>query len=108
MKPVRLQVRMPVIGVFSIKGRSGVGEVEQLVETMVDGMRRREFKGVLAENLALVRAYVPEQFRPHLRETRRLIDGERAWCVAMLADNKKSLASFLASGDREWVVEEAA
>ncbi|WP_434663504.1 hypothetical protein P5W99_24500 [Paraburkholderia sp. A3BS-1L] len=102
MKPIRLQVKMPTIGVFSIKGRSAVGEVEQLVETMVDGLRRSEFKGVIAQDRVLVRAFVPELFRRHMRETGRLIDGERAWCVAMLEDNRKSLAPFLASGDREW------
>jgi hypothetical protein len=107
MKPIRLQVQMPTIGMYSIKGRTAVGEVEQLVETMVDGLRRREFKGVLAEDLVLARAFVPEQFRRHLREKGRLIDGEYAWCIAMLADNKKSLAPFIASGDREWKTEES-
>ncbi|MFX1675189.1 hypothetical protein PWR63_23565 [Paraburkholderia sp. A2WS-5] len=105
MKPIRLQVQMPTIGMFSIKGRTAVGEIEQLVETMVDSLRRPELKGVLADDLVLARAFVPEVFRPHLRETGRLIDGEFAWCVAMLADNKKSLAPFLASGDREWTLE---
>lgn len=101
MKPMRLQVKIPTIGVFSIKGRSGVGEVEQLVETMVDSLRRRIFKGVLADAFVMARAFVPEQFRRHLRETGRLIDGEYAWCVATVADNKKSLAPFIASGELE-------
>jgi hypothetical protein len=108
MRPIRLQVKMPTIGVFSIKGRSAVGEVEQLVETMVDGLRRREFKGALADDLVLARAFVPEQFRRHLSETGRLVDGEHTWCVAMLEDNKKSLAPFMASSDREWKAEDLA
>ncbi|WP_321953127.1 hypothetical protein [Paraburkholderia bannensis] len=102
MKPIRLQVRMPVIGMFSIGGRSGVGEVEQLVETTVTGLRRSEHNGVQVEGSAMALAFVPEQFRRHLRETKRLVGEEHAWVAAKLADNKKSLAPFMASGDREW------
>ncbi|POR54559.1 hypothetical protein B0G62_102167 [Paraburkholderia eburnea] len=102
MRPIRLQVQMPTIGVFSIKGRSAVGEVEQLTETMVIALRRSEHNGVIAEDCVRALAFVPEQFRVHLSERRRLIDGEYAWCFARLADNKKSLAPFMASGDREW------
>lgn len=105
MKPIRLQVRMPVIGVFSIKGRPAVGEIEQLVETMVVGLRRQEFKGELVEDSVWALAFVPEQFLGHLREKKRLVDGERVWCVAKLSDNKKSLAPFFVSGDREWKVD---
>jgi hypothetical protein len=108
MKPIRLQVLMPTIGVFSIKGRSAVGEVEQLTETMVIALRRVEFKGALDEQTVRALAFVPEAFRPHLREQRRLVGGEYAWCSAKLADNKKSLAPFLASGDREWRLEVSA
>lgn len=107
MKPIRLQVEMPVIGTFSIKGRSGAGEVEQLVETTVIGLRRREYNGALVGRSAMALAFVPEQFRRHLRETKRLVDGEYAWCVATVAGNKKSLAPFMASGDREWKKEES-
>lgn len=105
MTPIRLQVRMPVIGVFSVKGRAGVGEIEQLVETMVVGLRRQEFKGALVEDSVWALAFVPEQFRSHLREKKRLVGGEYVWCIARLSDNKKSLALFFASGDREWKVE---
>lgn len=107
MKPIRLQVEMPTIGMFSIKGRTSVGEVEQLTETMVIALRRSEFKGALVEGSARALAFVPDEFRPHLREKGALIDGEYAWCGAKLADNKKSLAPFMASGDREWKVEES-
>ncbi|QBR00489.1 hypothetical protein [Paraburkholderia pallida] len=107
MKPIRLQVEMPVIGTFSIKGRSGSGEIEQPVETTVIGLRRREYNGVLVARSAMALAFVPEQFRRHLREAKRLVDGEYAWCVATAAANKKSLAPFMASGDREWGVEES-
>lgn len=104
MTPTRLQVLMPAIGVFSIKGRAAVGEIEQLVETMVVGLRRQEFKGQLVEDSVWALAFVPEQFRGHVREKKRLVDGEYVWCIARLSDNKKSLAPFFASGDREWVV----
>jgi len=106
MNPIRLQVRMPMIGVFGIKGRSGVGEVEQFVETMVTALRRQEFKGALAEDSVRALAFVPEQFRGYLREKKRLVDGEYVWCTAKLSDNKKSLAPFFASGDREWASQE--
>ncbi|WP_322009248.1 hypothetical protein [Paraburkholderia sp. J12] len=102
MTPIRLQVRMPAIGVFSIKGRSAVGEVEKLAETMVIALRRRGHKGVFMESSVRALAFVPDVFRPHLRVRGRLIDGEYAWCVADLADNKKSLAPFFASGEDEW------
>ncbi|QNB13451.1 hypothetical protein G5S35_17635 [Paraburkholderia tropica] len=46
MKPIRLQVLMPTIGVYSIKGRSAIGNVEKLTETMVISLRRMEFEGV--------------------------------------------------------------
>lgn len=108
MKPTRLQVRMPTIGVISIKGRVSIGEVEELVETMVDGLRRQEFKGELVDDCVWARAFVPEQFRSHLRERGRLIDDERTWCIATLKDNKKSLTPFFASDDREWIAEDAA
>lgn len=108
MKSIRLQVLMPTIGMFSIKGRSAVGEVEQLTETMVIALRRREHRGVLAEDRASALAFVPETCQPHLREKGRLINGEYAWCVATLKDNRKSLAPFMASGDREWTLEDAA
>ncbi|WP_322069948.1 hypothetical protein [Paraburkholderia bannensis] len=102
MKPIRLQVQMPVIGVFSIGRRSGVGEVEQLVETTVTGLRRSEHNGLRVEGSAMALAFVPEQFRRHLRETKRLLGDEHAWLTVKLADNRKSLAPFMASGDLEW------
>lgn len=102
MNPIRLHVLMPQIGVFEICGRTSVGEVEDLVETMVDRMKRQEFKGALVEGSVWVRAFAPDQFRFHLRESKRLIDGEYVWCIAKLSDNKKSLAPFIASGDLEW------
>ncbi|WP_321867256.1 hypothetical protein [Paraburkholderia tropica] len=102
MKPIRLQVQMPTIGVFTINGRSAIGEVEQLTETMVIALRRVECKGVLDEQTVRALAYVPDVFRPYLRDKGRLVDGEYVWCAARLADNKKSLATFMASSDREW------
>lgn len=107
MKPIRLQVQMPTIGMFSIKGRAAVGEVEQLTETMVIALRRIEFKGALVEDSVRALAFVPDAFRTHLREKGWLIEGEYTWCAAALADNKKSLAPFMASGDREWKTEES-
>ncbi|WP_310630802.1 hypothetical protein [Paraburkholderia sp.] len=107
MKPIRLQVQMPTIGVFKIKGRSAIGEVEQLTETMVIALRRLEFKDAMNEATIRALAFVPEGFRPHLRAEKRLIDDEYAWCFAHLDDNKKSLAPFFASGDREWKTEAA-
>ncbi|MFD1556016.1 hypothetical protein ACFSHT_10325 [Paraburkholderia silviterrae] len=107
MKPIRLQVQMPTIGVFSIKGRSAVGEIEGPIEAMVHGLRRVEFKGQIADDYVRALAFVPEQFRSHLRESGRLVGAEHAWCTATLADNKKSLAPFLASGDDEWKSETA-
>ncbi|WP_434715494.1 hypothetical protein [Paraburkholderia sp. A3RO-2L] len=107
MKPIRLQVLMPTIGVFSIKGRSAVGEIEQLTESMVIALRRVEFRGALDEQTVRALAFVPDVFRVHLSEQRRLVGGEYAWCSAKLADNKKSLAPFMASGDREWKTEAA-
>lgn len=106
MKPIRLQVQMPTIGLYSIRGRSAIGEVEQLTETMVVALRRVAFKGVLDEQVVRALAFVPDVFRPHLRSEGRLIDGEYVWGFAKLADNKKSLAPFMASGDREWIKEE--
>jgi hypothetical protein len=106
--PIRLQVQMPTVGVFSIKGRSAVGEVEQLTETMVIALRRVEFKGALDELTIRALSFVPDVFRSHLREKGRLIDGEYAWCTVLLADNKKSLTPFMASGDREWTAKEMA
>ncbi|WP_176079336.1 hypothetical protein [Paraburkholderia tropica] len=100
MKPIRLQVQMPTLGVYSIKGRSAIGGVEQLTETMVIALRRVEFKGVLDEQVVRALAFVPDVFRPHLRDKGRLVDGEYAWCAARLADNKKSLAPFMASGEQ--------
>ncbi|MFP3705935.1 hypothetical protein [Paraburkholderia tropica] len=101
MKPIRLQVQMPTLGVFTIKGRSAIGEIEQLTETMVIALRRVEFKGVLDEQTVRALAFVPDVFRPHLRCEGRLIDDEYAWCLAHVVDNKKSLAPFMASGERE-------
>ncbi|MBB3256885.1 hypothetical protein [Paraburkholderia sp. WP4_3_2] len=105
MNPIRLQVQMPTIGVFSIKGRSSIGEVEQAAETMVIALRRVEFQGVIDEHLVRALAFVPDQFRAYLRQSSRLVDGEYAWCFARVTDNKKSLAPFMASGDREWIAE---
>lgn len=105
MKPIRLQVEMPTIGMFSIKGRAAVGEVEQLTETMVVALRRYEFKGALVEDSAHALAFVPDEFRLYLSERRRLVDGEYVWCNVKFSDNRKSLAPFMASGDREWTLE---
>lgn len=107
MKPIRLQVQMPTIGIFEIRGRSAVGEVEQLTETMVIALRREEFRGAVNDQQARALAFVPQVFRAHLREMGRLIDGEYVWCTAKFADNRKSLAPFMASGDREWKTEAA-
>jgi hypothetical protein len=108
MKPLRLQVQMPMIGMFSIGGRAGVGEIEQLTETMVIALRRMERKGALSEDSARALAFVPVEFRRHLRETRRLVGEEHAWVAVRLADNKKSLAPFMASGDLEANCDEVA
>lgn len=105
MKPIRLNVLMPTVGVFSSHGRMSVGEVEELVETSVHWMRRQEFQGALIEDCVWVRAFAPERFRSHLRASKRLIDDEYVWCLAKLVDNKKSLAPFIASGDVEWKTE---
>ena len=99
MKPIRLQVQMPTIGLYTIRGRSAVGEVEQMTETMVIALRRVEFKGELDEQTVRALAFVPDVFRPHLRCEGRLLDGEYVWCFARVSDNKKSLAPFMASGE---------
>ncbi|WP_296652834.1 hypothetical protein [Paraburkholderia sp.] len=106
MKPISLLVQMPAIGVFSIGRRSGIGEIEQPTQTLVHGLRRHEFKGVLSESCVWAKAFVKEEFRQHLRATGKLIDGEYVWCLALLKDNRKSLAAFFASSDREWTANE--
>lgn len=102
MKPIRLLVEMPSFGVFSLGGRSSIGPIEERIETTVDGLCRVVFKGGVQENCVSARAFVPERFRGYLREQKRLVDGEYVWCLAMVEHNRKSLAPFLASGDREW------
>lgn len=106
MKPIRLQVQMPTLGVFTIKGRSAIGEIEQLTETMVIALRRVEFRGAIDEGVVRALAFVPEVFRPNLREKGRLIGGEYTWCTAWLSDNKKSLAPFMSSGVLEQTLTE--
>lgn len=102
MKPIRLLVEMPSHGVFTIGGRMGIGPIEELIETTVDGLRRLEFRGVLNDDTVQVRAFVPERYRHYLRERRVLIGEDRVWCLARTESNRKSLAPFLASSDREW------
>lgn len=104
---MRLIVRMPTVGAFSINGRMGIGPVEQPIETMVDGLRRQEFKGQLADDYVFALAFAPETYRSYLRERGRLVGEDHVWCIARVADNKKSLAPFFASGDVEWDLTEA-
>lgn len=107
MKPIRLQVKMPSIGVISVRGHVRSGDVEAPVETMVDALQRLEFNGALTSDAVRVRAFVPPIYRAHLRQRGRLIGVDRVWCFAYVEDNKKSLAPFMASGDLEWNAEEA-
>lgn len=102
MNPMRLIVKMPHFGTFSLRGKYSSGEVETPVETMVSALRRVSYQGAIEPAYCRGLAWIPEAYRKYIGQRNKLVDGEYAWVYIHLADNRKSLTPFFESGDKEW------
>jgi hypothetical protein len=78
-------------------------EVPLASPTRVLAIRRVERGGVVSETELEADAFIPEQYRGMISGPRdRWLTPEVRRCVVMVADNRKSVAAFVGSGDREW------
>jgi hypothetical protein len=101
-----LTIQIPMeVTVFYGKYRNRMSAVTDLVPllTSVRAVRLIRVDGVLDEAAVEVDAFIPKVQRRHIEGSRsKWIDSEYRRSIAYIQDNKKTLATFLASGDEEW------
>lgn len=108
MQHLRLEVLIPTLGVVEYAGRARISEVDAPTETTVYGLRRHMFEDKLSETSVQALAYIPPSKAAGIdRADSRWVGDELFWCWTRVARNKKSLAPFLASGDRQWLAPDA-
>ena len=84
------------------------GTQVQSFETTVYVVRRSISKGIVSEDVVLVDAYIPPHYRAGISgRLHTWKSGSVLQCSARVALNRKSLAAFMASGERKWTCQEA-
>jgi hypothetical protein len=109
-KPLVLTILVPqpVTVIYGrYRNRFSTQESLQPLITSCRALRRVIWNGVMSESEIEVEAFIPEHMRRSICGARSSwIDDEWRRSVAAIADNRKSLAAFIESGDREWKFEE--
>jgi hypothetical protein len=79
------------------------GTQVQSFETTVYVLRRSVTKGVASEDVVLVDAYIPPGYRAGISgRLHTWKSGSVLRCSARVSQNRKSLAAFMASGEKRW------
>ncbi|KVD78173.1 hypothetical protein [Burkholderia ubonensis] len=107
MQATRLLVQIPSQDHFLVRGRTGHGEVDAPVETMVYAVKRLVHNGERLPDVVRVLAWIPEPMRAYLVDRSRMVDMEHAWVVAYVKDNRATLTPFMESGEYELSVPNA-
>ena len=108
MADLVLTVRVPqMVTTMHGRGRTRAFSAPEIVPlaspTRVLSVRRVMRCGLPSDLEVEADAFIPEQYRGQISGQRdRWITPEIRRCVVMVADNRKTLAPFLASGDFEW------
>ncbi|KVX45313.1 hypothetical protein WL05_21095 [Burkholderia ubonensis] len=107
MQATRLLVQIPSQDHFLVRGRTGHGEVDAPVETMVYAVKRVVHNGERLPDVVRVLAWIPEPMRAYLVDRSRMVDMEHAWVTAFVKDNRATLTPFMESGEYELSVPNA-
>ena len=99
-----LTVLFPTEAPYEFRGRIIVSDALMPLVTRVRAVRRLAKDDRRVE----VEAFVPERMRRSIKPLSRFVTSEYARMTANIAENKKSLAAFLDSGEAELLIPEEA